>query len=97
MSNSDSRFISNTRKDFLNVTGIGPRMFMALHPQTDGQTERLNKVIKAYLEPILNKEQDDSQELLPMAQHAYNNSVTTATEMTPFYANYRRHPESQNP
>ena len=32
-----------------------------------------------------------------MAEHAYNNSVTSATRMTPFYTNYGRHPESQNP
>ena len=32
-----------------------------------------------------------------MAEHGYNNSVTSATDMTPFYANYGRHPESQNP
>ena len=32
-----------------------------------------------------------------MAEHAYNNSVTSATGMIPFYANYGRHPESQNP
>ena len=32
-----------------------------------------------------------------MAEHPYNNSETSATGMTPFYANYGRHPESQNP
>ena len=32
-----------------------------------------------------------------MAEHAYNNSVTSVTGMTPFYANSGRHPESQNP
>ena len=32
-----------------------------------------------------------------MAEHAYNNSMTTATGTTPFYANYGRHPETINP
>ena len=32
-----------------------------------------------------------------MAEYAYNNSNTTATDMTPFYANYGRNPESTNP
>ena len=31
-----------------------------------------------------------------MAEHAYNNSVTSATGMTPFYANYGRHPKTLN-
>ena len=32
-----------------------------------------------------------------MAEHAYNNSITSANGMTAFHANYGRHPESQNP
>ena len=32
-----------------------------------------------------------------MAEYAYNNSVTSATGMTPLYANYGRHPETLNP
>ena len=97
VSDRDSRFTSHTWKDFLSVTGIRPRMSMAFHPQTDEQTKRVNQVIKAYLRPYINQEQDDWVDLLPMAEHAYNNSVTSATGMTPFYANYGRHPESQNP
>ena len=96
-SDRDSRFTSNTWKDFLAVTGIRPRMSTAFHPQTDGQTERVNQVIEAYLRLFLNKEQDDWVDLLPMARHTYNNSITSATGMTPFYVNYERHPKSQNP
>ena len=77
--------------------GIRPQMSTSFHPQTDGQTERVNQVIEAYLRPYLNKEQDDWTDLLPMAEHVYNNSVTSATGMTPFYANYGRHPETLNP
>ena len=83
MSDRDSRFKSNTWKDFLAVTGIRPRMSTAFHPQTDGQTERVNQVIEAYLRPFLNQEQDDWVDLLPMAEHAYNNSVTPRPECLP--------------
>ena len=72
-------------------------MSTAFHPPTDEQTERVNQVIKAYLHTFLNQEQDDWVDLLLMAEHAYNNSVTFATGMTPFYSNYGRLPESQNP
>ena len=70
VSDRDSRFTSNTWKDFLSVTGIRPHMSTAFHPQTDGQTERVNQVIEAYLRPFLNQEQDDWVDLLPMAEHA---------------------------
>ena len=72
-------------------------MSMAFHPLTDGQTERVNQVIAVYLRPYINQEQDDCVDLLPMAKHAYNNSITSVTGITPFYANSGRHPESQNP
>ena len=49
VSDRDSRFTSNTWKDILAVTGIRLRMSTAFHPQTDGQTERVNQVIEAYL------------------------------------------------
>jgi hypothetical protein len=72
-------------------------MSTAFHPQTDGQTERLNQTIEAYLRSFVNYEQDDWVNLLPMAEFAYNNSVTTATGLSPFYANYGFHPTAANP
>ena len=30
--------------------------------------------------------------MLPMGEYTYNNSVTTATELLPFYTNYGFHP-----
>ena len=87
VSDRNSRFTSNTWKDFLAVTGIRPRMSTAFHPQTNGQTKRVNQVIEAYLWPFLNGEQDNWVDLLPMAVHTYNNSVTSATGLTSFYAN----------
>ena len=97
VSDRDSRFTSNSWMDFLAVTGIRPRLSTTFHPQTDGQTERVNQVITSYLQPFLNQEQDDWVDQLPMAERACNNSVTSASGMTPFYTNYGRHPESQNP
>jgi len=39
--------------------------------------------------------EDDSYHLLPLAEYAYNNSVTTAHDMTSFFANYRYHPQTE--
>jgi len=79
-------------------------MSTACHSQTDGQTERVNPVL-GYLRIFLNYDQDDWYHLLPLAEYAYTNSVTTAHDMTPFFANYGYHPqvkwlkerEAQNP
>jgi hypothetical protein len=97
VSDRDSRFTSETWKEFLQLLGIRPRMSTAFHPQTDGQTERLNQTIEAYLRSFVTHEQDDWVSLIPMAEFAYNNSVTTATGISPFYANYGFHPTGTNP
>jgi len=97
VSDRDSRFTSAVWKEFLRLSGIRSRMSTAFHPQTDGQTERLNQTIEAYLRSFVNYEQDDWVNLLPMAEFANNNSVTTATGLSPFYANYGFHPTAANP
>jgi len=97
VSDRDSRFTSEIWKEFLELLGIRPRMSTAFHPQTDGQTERLNQTIEAYLRAFVAKEQDDWVPLLPMAEFAYNNSVTVGNGMTPFFANYGFHPATINP
>jgi transposase InsO family protein len=97
ISDRDSRFTSAVWTEFLRLLGIRPRMSTAFHPQTDGQTERLNQTVEAYLRAFVNQEQDDWVGLLPMAEFAYNNSATRATGISPFYANYGMHPPATNP
>jgi hypothetical protein len=97
VSDRDSRFTSGVWTEFLQLSGIRSRMSTAFHPQTDGQTERLNQTIEAYLRTFVNHEQDDWVNLLPMAEFAYNNSATTATGLSPFYANFGFHPTASNP
>jgi len=97
VSDRDSRFTSEAWQELLKILRIRPRISTAFHPQTDGQTERLNQTIEAYLRAFVSHEQDDWVRLLPMAVFAYNNSVTMGHRITPFYANYRFHPRSMNP
>ena len=97
ISDRDSRFTSSTWQVFLAILGVRPRMSTSFHPQTDGQTERTNQVIEAYLRSYISHEMDDWVDLLPMAEYAYNNTVTSATGMTPFFANYGWHPGTVNP
>ena len=70
------------------------RVSTAFHPQTDGQTERTKQVIEAYLRSFVNSEQGDWWSCSPMAEYPYNSSITTATELTPSYANYGRRLET---
>ena len=58
----------------------------AQHPETDGQTENANKVMKNYLQAYVNYAQDDWVDHLPMAEFLANNHINELTGMTPFFA-----------
>ena len=64
----------------------------AFRPQTDGQTECINQTLEYHLRQYCNYEQNDWYEMLPLAEYSYNNSVTMATQISPFYANYGFYP-----
>jgi hypothetical protein len=69
-------------------------MSTAFHPQTDCQTKRVNQTIETFLRSFVNIQQNDWVELMPLAKFAYNNSVTSAHMIMPFYANYGYHPSA---
>ena len=59
----------------------------AFYPQIDGQTERQNRMMKAYLCIFVNWELNVWEWLLPNAEFAYNNSKNTSMGHTPFKLN----------
>ena len=71
---------------------IKQRLSTAINPQTDGQTERQNSTIEAYLRAFVNFEQNDWARLLSIAGFAYNNAKHASTSFTPFKLNCRYHP-----
>jgi len=62
----------------------------AFHPQTDGQTERMNQELEQYLRFFVEHRQKDWPEWLAAAEFAVNNKVHTATKVSLFMANYRK-------
>ena len=58
-----------------------------IHPETDGQTERLNAEMEIYLRAYINYLQDDWVPWLCMAEFAANALPSTATTVSPFFAN----------
>ena len=72
--------------------GVKHKCSTAFHPQTDGQTERMNQTVEQYLQVYVNYEQNDWTKHLPMAQYAYNNAENEKTKMLPFFANYGYNP-----
>jgi len=97
VSDRDSTFTGSFFTDLYNFLGIKRSMSTAYHPQTDGQTERINQVIKSYLRSYCNYEQNDWASMLAMAEYAYNNSKHSSTKISPFYSNYGFKPRTTWP
>ena len=64
------------------------KLSIAFHPQTDGQTERMNQELEQYLQFFIEHRQKNWPEWLVAAEFAVNNKVHMATKVLPFMANY---------
>jgi hypothetical protein len=69
------------------------KLSSAFHPQTDGQSERVNQVLKQYLRYSINYQQDDWTIYLSLAEFAYNNIFHASIQSTLFFSNYGYHPK----
>ncbi|GMF46490.1 unnamed protein product [Phytophthora fragariaefolia] len=66
-------------------------MSTASHPETDGQTERANRVVEDVLRSFARSFRSWCS-FLPMVEFAINNAEHASTGLTPFYINFGRHP-----
>jgi len=69
-------------------------MSTAFHPQTDGQTERLNRTMEEMLRIYATYKQDQWDEYLPAVEFAYNNSKNASTGFTPFELDCGQRPQT---
>ena len=91
----DAKFSGEFWESLCKMLRVKRRMSTAYHPQTDGQTERTNQVLQGYLRTFGIYDQNDWYQLLPLAEHTYNNTATNAHTIAPFFANYGFHPETE--
>ena len=91
-SDRGSQFRSTFMERLCAILGIRQNLSTAFHPQTDGASERTNQTLEQYIRAYCGYLQDDWVDWLPIAQFALNNHVNASTGMSPFYANYGRHP-----
>ncbi len=87
----DLLFISKFWSLLCYFLGIRRKLSTTFYPQTNGQNERQNSTIEAYLRTFVNWEQDDWARLLPMTEFAYNNAKNANTGHTPFKLNCGYH------
>lgn len=85
-------FTSKFTKALLSAFNVKQNLSTAFHPQTDGQTERVNSILEQYLRCYINYQQNNWSSLLHLAQFAYNSTTHATTGLTPHFVNYGYEP-----
>ncbi|KJZ73068.1 hypothetical protein HIM_07452 [Hirsutella minnesotensis 3608] len=95
VSDRGTLFTSKFWATFCHLLQCKRRLSTAFHPQTDGQTERINQTIEQYLRTFCNKEQSDWFDKLPLAEFTYNTSYHGTVGGAPAEVLMGYHPRSQ--
>lgn len=94
VSDRDRIFTSTLWKELFRLSDTSLHMSSSYHPQTDGQTERLNQCLELYLRCAVHSCPRKWFEWLPLAEYWYNTTYHSSLERTPFeviYGNKPRH------
>ncbi|MBW0532281.1 hypothetical protein O181_071996 [Austropuccinia psidii MF-1] len=93
VSDGGSLFVSLFWTNLFQQLKISRDMSTACHPETDGQTERVDQILEQYLWMYISYHQDDWNTWLPLDEFAYNNSDHSSTKQSPFFTIYARDPQ----
>jgi transposase InsO family protein len=90
VSDRGPQFTAKFWKSFHEAMGTSLDFSTAFHPQTDGQTERVNQILEDLLRACVLTYGTDWEKSLSFAEFSYNNSYQASLRMSPFEALYDR-------
>uniref|UniRef100_A0A7N2MS55 Reverse transcriptase n=1 Tax=Quercus lobata TaxID=97700 RepID=A0A7N2MS55_QUELO len=88
----DVKFLSYFWKVLWGKLGTKLLFSTTCHPQTDGQTEVVNRTLSTLLRTIIQKNLKNWEDCLPFIEFAYNRSVHSTTNFSPFEIVYGFNP-----
>lgn len=92
VSDHDPVLTSTFWQAVFRATGTQLRLSTANHPETDGQTERVNQSIECYLRCFISAHPQQWSKWLSLCEFWYNTNWHASTGKTPFELLYGRHP-----
>ncbi|WVZ80510.1 hypothetical protein U9M48_027980 [Paspalum notatum var. saurae] len=90
VSDRGTQFTSRFRRSLQKALGTNLDFSSAYHPQTDGQTERVNQVMEDMLRACVLTYGKDWESSLPYAEFSYNNGYQASLGMALFESLYGR-------
>ena len=88
VSDRDRIFLSRFWTELFKLIGIELKMSSSYHPQTDGQTEVVNRSLETYLRCMAGERPKDWCKWIPLAEWWYNTTFHSATQTTPYEVVY---------
>ncbi|KAD5507846.1 hypothetical protein E3N88_15549 [Mikania micrantha] len=97
ISNRDTIFLSTFWQELFCLGHTSLEMSTSYHPQTDGQTEVVNRCLEAYLRCFTHEQPLKWSSFLSWAEYSYNTGFHTSIRTTPFNVVYGRDPSTLHP
>jgi hypothetical protein len=92
VSDRDTKFIGHFWRTLWKKLGTNLMFSSAYHPQTDGQTEVVNRSLGDLLRSLVTEHHSSWDNILPQAEFSYNDSVNRSTGKSPFQIVYGMQP-----
>ena len=90
ISDRGAQFVAQFWEQFQEALGTKLIRSSAYHPQTDGQTERVNQILEDMLRACVIHYDKNWDKCLSLSEFSYNNSYQASLKMAPFEALYGR-------
>ena len=90
-----TEFMSKFFRSLANALDMRLHFTSGYHLEANGQTEHTNQTLEQFLRINYNYQQSDWSRLLPLAEFVDNNTPSSTTGVSPFYANKGYHPKMQ--
>jgi hypothetical protein len=90
LSDGEPQFVSKFWEELHKSLGTKLLHSSAYHPQTSGQTERVNQILEDMLRACVLEFPQKWDDCLPLEEFYYNNSYQESIKMAPFEALYGR-------
>jgi hypothetical protein len=92
VSDRDTKFVGHFWRTLWKKLGMDMSFISAYHPQTDGQTEVVNKILGNLLRSLVTEHHNQWDQIRPQAEFAYNDSPNRSTGKSPFQILYGMQP-----